>query len=329
MPEKRIHGESRFTLDMIFPVQIRTYLTGSLWREGLEEIRIRIGQPVEFCYGTASQYLCNRNGTAYFLEEWKESDEEKEVLRTTAADIAEILNYISNYSLYAYQEEIRQGFLTIQGGHRIGLAGSVVVEDGKIMGIHHITFLNVRVAQEKKGCALEILPYIRNKGSIYNTLFVSPPGGGKTTFLRDTVRLISKGDEKNKGLKVCVVDERSEIAACYRGVPQNDLGPHTDVLSGCPKTEGMILMLRSMSPQVLAVDELGTDEDFWAVEQAACSGSRVLGTVHAEGMGDILIKPHIHKWMEQGLFERFVCIRQTANGERECLIYNREMERIG
>lgn len=315
-------------ISQLFPVHIRGFLSQIPWQKGLEEIRIRIGQPMEFFYDTGIRYLAIGEGTCMFCGEWELRSGLKEFYRTTRKDIAEMLNYISNYSLYAYKEELKQGYITVEGGHRIGIAGSVTLEQGKIAGIHHISFLNLRVAHERKGCAKAIIPYIRSKSSIYNTLLLSSPGAGKTTYLRDSIRMLSAGSEEHAGLKVCVVDERSEIAACYMGVPQNDLGPRTDVLDGCGKAEGMQMLIRSMSPQVLAVDELGTERDFLAVEQAVYSGSRVLGTVHAGDIPELSGKPHLRKWMEKKVFKRYVFIEREMDGNRSFRIYDEHMEKL-
>lgn len=300
-------AKKKFQLEQIFPVRIRESLEQEAWQRGLEEIRIRVGQPVEFIYDVGSK--------------WK-------FHTMTLTDIAEMMNYISHYSLYAYKEEIRQGFITIEGGHRIGIAGGVTMEGGSITGLHHISFLNIRVAHEKQGCAKEIMPYIRHQGSIYNTLLLSVPGAGKTTYLRDSVRMLSEGNGEHPGLKVCVVDERSEIAACHMGVPQNNLGPRTDVLDGCKKAEGMLLLLRSMSPQILAVDELGGEPDFFAVEQSVYSGSKVLGTVHAGNIRELSEKPYLRRWMDKEVFQRYVLIERESDGTRKAQIYNGHMEKL-
>ena len=248
--------------------------------------------------------------------------------RMTPEDLREMLNYISDYSLYAYSEEVKEGYLTIEGGHRIGMAGQVVKKDGKVTGLSHITFLNVRIAHEKRGCADDILPHIRRSDGIYNTLMLSPPGIGKTTFLRDLIRQLSAGNAGTPGMKVGVVDERSEIAACHLGIPQNDLGPRTDVLDGCKKTEGIRMLLRSMSPQILAVDELGGKEDFAAVKQALCCGCRIIGTVHAGCVQELLDKPYLQACVTQKLFGRYILIERNSRGERSTTIYDERMERI-
>lgn len=315
-------------IEKIFPLRIREHLPAVPWKEGLEEIRVRIGQPMEFSYDTTNRYLMKQAGTCTFCGEAEFWNGAGEFYRITEGDIAEMLNYISNYSLYAYKEEMKQGFITVEGGHRIGIAGGTVVENGKITGLHHIAFLNIRVAHERIGCAGELLPYIRYQNSIYNTLLLSAPGAGKTTYLRDSIRMLSEGSVDSPGLKVCVVDERSEIAACHMGIPQNNLGPRTDVLDGCGKAEGMLMLLRSMSPQVLAVDELGTEKDFMAVEQAVYAGSKVLGTVHAGDIRELSEKPFLRRWVGKKVFRRYVYIERGKQGNRRFQIYDEHMEKL-
>ena len=181
----------------IFPVHIREALANDTWKAGLEEIRVRVGSPLEFIYGGESRYLPGREG-AYALPS---ACGYENGYRMTPEDLREMLNYISDYSLYAYSEEVKEGYLTIEGGHRIGMAGQVVKKDGKVTGLSHITFLNVRIAHEKRGCADDILPHIRRSDGIYNTLMLSPPGIGKTTFLRDLIRQLSAGDAGAPGMK--------------------------------------------------------------------------------------------------------------------------------
>lgn len=320
--------EQDFQLDKIFPLRMRECLKGKEWQDGLEEIRVRIGQPFEFSYDTKSCYLVLEGGRCRWCSADSLRDNTKMLCRASMTDIAEMINYISNYSLYAYKEEMKQGYITIEGGHRIGIAGSAVVKEGKIAGIHQVSFLNIRVAHEKKGIAKELIPYLQCGESIYNTLFLSEPGAGKTTYLRDCIRLLSEGNSGWRGLKVCVVDERMEIAACHMGVPQNEVGRRTDVLAGCGKADGMLLLLRAMSPQVLAVDELGGEEDFFAVEQAVYSGCKVLGTVHAGNIEELTEKPYFKKWVEKKVFGRYAAIERLADGSRSVKIFDERLERV-
>ncbi len=300
-------GQTSMNLELLFPIHLREAMKNLVCLQDLEEIRVRIGQPI-FLYTREKEYELP--------------------YRMTEADILEMQNYISNYSIYAWKEELRNGYLTIQGGHRIGLAGGTTNEKGQISGISYLTFFNIRIAHEKIGCSKTLLSYLQKEGNgsqadIYNTLIVSPPGAGKTTLLRDCIRNLSCG-----GKKIALVDERSEIAASYQGIPQNDVGPRTDVLDGCNKPEGIFMLLRSMAPEIIAVDELGTEEDFKAVELAAYSGCRLLGTVHAGNIKELAEKPHLKKWCEKGLFERFVFIEKGEQGMRQYKVYDNHLNSL-
>lgn len=292
-------------LVQIMPVRMREKMAVYLNDPQIEEIRVRIGQPI--------QLLCREKDV--WLEE-----------RATAEDIEEMLTFISKYSIYAYEEEIRQGFLTIDGGHRIGFAGQVRLSEGKISHMVNIRFLNIRVAREKKGCARELLPWIYREGEFYNTLLISPPGVGKTTYLRDCIRQIS--GEKQGGKKICVIDERSEIASCHLGIPQNDLGVRTDVIDGCPKSEGMLLALRSMSPDIIAVDELGGEEDVAVLRQIALSGCQIFGTVHGKELADIERKQALRTCCEEQLFGRYIFLKKDDRGRRSFTVFDQELRNI-
>ena len=320
-------------LELLFPIHLRETMKNVVELPDLEEIRVRIGQPLFVCTGKMELILVKNGGQIErrVLVDGRATNIYEDAYRITEQDLLEMQNYISNYSLYAWQEELRNGFLTIQGGHRIGLAGGTTNQNGRISGISYLTFFNIRVAHEKVGCAEKMLPYIQGDKTdrqqrINNTLIISPPGAGKTTLLRDCIRSFSYGIGTGHGIKIGLVDERSEIAASYHGIPQNDVGPRTDVLDGCNKPEGIQMLLRTMSPEVIAVDELGTEEDFKAVEQAAYSGCKVIGTVHAGTMKELLEKPNLKKWCEKDLFERFVFIEKGENGVRELKVYNNRWE---
>ena len=207
----------------IFPLHLRETLQKVTMKDNtLEEIRIRIGQPVIFHMENEEWYLKKETGR---LER-----SQVNAYCATKEDIRSMVKFISSYSLYAYEDEMKRGFITMQGGHRIGVAGQVVMDGGKVLSLSNIYFLNIRVAREKRGCAKDIIPYLVHRNSIYNTLFVSPPGIGKTTYLRDAIRILSNGSDRLDGMKISIIDERSEIAACRQGIPQNDVGCRTDVL---------------------------------------------------------------------------------------------------
>ena len=223
-------------------------------------------------------------------------------------------------SLYAAEEELRQGFFTVRGGHRIGVAGRVILKDRQITGLKAASFLNVRVAHEIKGCADQVLPFLYVNGKFVSTLIVSPPGCGKTTLLRDLIRQVSDGSSQKagkcsfSGVNVGVADERSELGACYQGVPQNDLGMRTDVLDGCPKSEGMLMLIRSMAPAVVAVDEIGGKEDIKAVEYVRNCGCALAATAHGNSLEELKERAGFRELLEEKTFERLVFLSR----KREC-----------
>ena len=242
----------------------------------LQEIRLRIGQPVTVLYQNEELIL----PTMY-----------SEKKRLGKQEMKETIEHISNYSLYAYEHELKQGFITIEGGHRVGMAGQVIMEGGKIKNMKYISSINIRVSHEVLDCANKIFPYITYNKQMYHTLIISPPRCGKTTLLRDVIRQISDGNRWIKGCTVGVVDERSELGGCYLGVIQNNLGMRTDILDRCPKADGMIMLIRSMAPQVVAVDEIGAKEDVHAIEYAMHCGCKNVGDSTWGFYGEICKKP--------------------------------------
>lgn len=261
--------------------------------ERLQEIRIRSGKPVILVV-QGQKIIPNQNGQVVSRREFRET-----------------LEYISNYSLYAFEEEIRKGYLTIPGGHRVGVAGKAVLDRGEVKTLRNISFLNIRVSHEVRGCADRILPYLFQQEKFLSTLIVSAPGGGKTTLLRDLVRQLGTGGRMFEGKNVSVVDERSEIAGCYMGIPQRDVGTCTDVLDACPKYEGMVMMIRSMAPEVLAVDEIGTERDYEAMQYAVTSGCALLATIHGDSVEDLWEKPLLKKMISEQMFSRIVLLRKA------------------
>ncbi len=263
----------------------------------LQEIRLRNSQPIVLRIN-GQKYGLNSKGVTALSEGYKIKGEHLE----------NVLKCISDFSLYALEDEMRQGFITIEGGHRIGIVGKVVLEHNKIKTLKYISGMNIRIAHEVIGCAHGVMPYIVGRNRVYHTLIVSPPGCGKTTLLRDIIRQLSYGFSGFGPYTVGVVDERSEIGACYLGVPQNDLGPQTDILDNCPKVEGMYMLLRSMAPDVVAVDEIGKEEDIHAIEAMLCAGVSVLCTVHGRDLEECKKKPLLNHLLEECAFERVIIL---------------------
>lgn len=225
-------------------------------------------------------------------------------------DLKQILVRISNYSLYAYEEEIRQGYITIKGGHRIGIAGECVLNKGEIKTIRNISSLNIRICHEVKGCSNEVMKYITKNDSILNTLIVSPPKCGKTTILRDMARNISNGMPlyNLKGKKVSVIDERSEIASCFNGVPQLDIGIRTDILDNCFKKDGMIMAIRSLSPEIIICDEIGTYGEIEALNMAFNSGVNIIVTIHGYSIDDVYKRAVFKELLENSILDRIIVL---------------------
>ena len=264
---------------------------GAKIEDNLQEIRIRINRPIILKLRDID--ICIN----YIV---------------TERDIMQTLEKLCQNSLYAYKKQISEGYITIQGGHRIGITGTGVIEDDKIVNLKYISSLNFRIAREIKGCSKKILKEIinLNENTIYNTVLVSPPGKGKTTMLRDIVRNISNGiEEISFNGKTCgVVDERGEIAACYRGIPQKDIGIRTDVIENVSKEKGILMLLRSMAPEVIACDEIGSKEDVQAIEKLTISGVKGIFTMHGRTIEDVKNNHEVNKLLEKNFLEKIIFI---------------------
>lgn len=283
----------------VLPRSIRVLIGKEhLQYEYLQEIKLRVEKPLFLVYRGEEIIPGNQRGKPYIV---------------TREDIREMLEYISNYSLYAYEQEMKQGYITIEGGHRVGMTGQAIIENGKVKNLRYISSINLRMSHEILGCADPIFPFITYNKKLYHTLIVSPPRCGKTTLLRDMIRQISNGNGWINGMSVGVVDERSELGGCYMGVAQTQLGIRTDVLDCCPKAEGMIMLIRSMGPEVIAVDEIGTAEDVHAIEYAMHCGCKMLATVHADSMEELRKKPLFDQMVAEKRFERYVLLENREH----------------
>lgn len=297
----------------LLPLPIRSMLAGlpeSVAGE-LEEIRIRENRPLEIGYGGRFAFV-RPDGTL--------AGDHRSGYKPTREDCRTLLETLTDHSLYAVEEELRRGYVTVAGGHRIGLAGRTVLDSGAVRHLRDITGFNVRIARPRIGCSAKLLPALldRSARTVRHTLILSPPQQGKTTLLRDLARAVSSGEWNDPtargwgGRKVGIVDERSEIAACERGVPTFDLGPRTDVLDACPKAEGMMMLVRSMSPEVVVVDEIGRQEDAEALREALHAGVRVLATAHASDLADVFKRPALASLADEGMFGAYVLLSRSG-----------------
>lgn len=264
---------------------IRQALNNRELLDTAEEIRIRQNKPLVIKKGNENFFM--KNGNACSINE---------AFRPQKDEIQDTLSRMCEYSPYAYNDEIRRGFITLEGGFRVGLAGTAVECKDGISTIKYINSLNIRISRELWGCADKVMKYVYG-----NTLIISPPGCGKTTILRDIIRQIS-----NQGINISVVDERCEISGIYLGNIQFDLGICTDVLCCYSKSIGMNMMLRSMAPKIIAVDEIGSNDDILAIHNLLNSGVKIIATIHCNTIENILQKPFIENIVKEKIFDSYI-----------------------
>lgn len=274
----------------IFPLHHQKLMdnhVGTRWRD-LQEIRLRVNRPIELNFSNRVDWL-----SPHIF---------------TVNDRNYVLSQLSEHSLYRLETEMKEGFITIAGGHRVGLAGKIVSINGEVKGLQQITSFNIRIAQQTLNIADPILPYLTINNDYVHTLFIGPPKSGKTTLLRDVSRLISEGTGKFQHKKVAIIDERSEIAASKDGIPQFNVGMRTDVMDACPKAIGMMMMIRSMSPDVVIVDEIGKYEDVQALLDVFHAGISLMCTAHASSIQEVQQRLSLRPLFKEAIFQRFVVL---------------------
>lgn len=287
---------------MYLPPKIRSILVGCIrnspWE--IEEIRLRAGLPLgvsicrEFCFVTSMGSITNDFQRAY---------------RVTADEVEWCFQAVCEHSVYAHTEEIRQGYITVPGGHRVGFSGRAVVKNGTVTALHEIGSLNLRIARQRIGCADGVIPALFSGGELVNTLLVSPPLVGKTTMLRDIARQIS-----NMGYATGIADDRGEIAAVYHSVPSNDVGMCSDVISGGVKEEAIHMLIRTMAPRVIITDEVAEEREFAALSAAVGSGVAVIASMHGKDLEDVRHRCAGYRLLGERLFSQAVILRLAGAG---------------
>jgi len=265
-----------------------------------EELRLRLGHPISYLF----------QGQEIDLPGCPPVSED---------DLRRVLEIASQASVHTVLERIRQGFVTIRGGHRIGLCGTAVVEGGTILNLRFLSSLSIRICRPVNGISDPLIPQLLEHGIFQNTLILAPPGAGKTTLLRDMIKNLSDG-VYIPPMRVGVADERGELAAVWEGRAELDLGRHTDVMDGCHKALGLLLLLRGMNPQVLATDEITSPEDMEAARQVVGCGVTLLATAHGSSVKDLSLRPIYRGILQEGLFHRVVLIRCSPDGTRRCTV---------
>lgn len=291
--------------------------------DGVEEIRLRINRPIIFQIGQRELTL-DREGRV--------TSQLNEGIIISREDLERTIRLLSQNSIYAWEDEFRSGYITIPGGHRIGFVGRGVLDKGILKTLKDISGVNYRIGRQVLGCAQDIIPYLLGENKrILHTLIISPPQCGKTTLLRDIIRQISDGIDNLglSGVNVGLVDERSEIAGMFQGCPQFKIGLRTDVLDACPKAQGMMMLIRSMSPAVIATDEIGKEEDVEALNHALQAGVSVITTVHGSSMEDLQKRPTLKNLLGWHFFDRLIVLsRRKGAGSLEGIFDGTTLERI-
>lgn len=288
----------------------------------IEEIRIRANKPLilnannkDYFYNLTSNRLDSKLDNPYIVSK---------------EDVEQTFQIICKYSIHSFMDDIKKGFITLRGGHRVGLVGKAIIEDGQVKNIKHVSSLNIRISREVLGCSDKILHHIiSGNNCVNNTLIISPPQCGKTTLLRDIIRNLSNGNEAYgfKGIKVALIDERNEISGSYLGVPQMDIGIRTDIIETCPKDIGIMMLLRSMSPNLIVTDEIGNIDEVKALYTALNGGVGLITTVHGDSIEDIKNRKELSSLLDKELFKKVIILSAKKGPGTIEKIYDLEEKR--
>ncbi|MGB4439314.1 MAG: stage III sporulation protein AA [Sedimentibacter sp.] len=276
------------------------------------EIRLRVNSPI----------LIKSNKGEFFLEE---------NIKVTKKDIDDTVSNITKNSIHAFEKEIRSGYITVEGGHRVGLGGDCIYEGDIFKGFKNITSLNIRIAREFPGCTANYLKYFMNSNkNIYNTLIIGPPLSGKTTFIRDISVNLSDGMKFPyfEGCDITLIDERGEISSVFNGVPQMYVGRRTDVLSYCMKKDGFIMSIRALSPKVIISDELGSKDDFEIIQYALKSGVNIIATAHGFGIEDVKKNIYMRSIIENNFFDRALILKSSKTPSVVKEVYDFQRDKV-
>jgi len=265
----------------------------------ITELRLRVGQACVIYYG--NRFYLGSSGIV---------ESKEQALITTLQELQDIVFSACEFSVYAHNDELKQGFVTLKNGIRLGICGEIVADKNTVKTIKNFSSLNIRIPHSIENCSLNILPYLYDDNNVYNTLIISPPGAGKTTMLRDLALQFSK---KNIVDNILIVDERNEIASMNGGISQLNVGSNVDVYSSCSKQFGLINGIRTMSPQIIFLDELATSQDLDALDYAIGSGVGIMATVHSMNIYTLQQKPLFQNLLKAGVFDRFIVL-STRNG---------------
>ena len=273
----------------VMPQDTKDLITKYKGIEKIQEIRLKVNKPMILQIGSAEVI------TDYFI---------------SCDDIKTILKKMSNYSIYSIEAELKQVYITIKGGHRVGICGNCIIENNVVKTIKNVSSVNIRVCKEVIGCSNKIMPIIVQGKFVLNTIIISPPKCGKTTLIRDITRNLSNGMKNPEitGKKICVIDERSEICASSDGIPQLDVGLRTDVLDNCPKSQGIMMAIRSMSPDIIVCDEIGTYDDVKSILAALNCGINLITTIHGFGIEDLKNRDVFKDILDNHIFQRAIVL---------------------